>query len=109
MECKSLRDSGSEIRRFNVAYFAASVDSAETNRKFAESLQLDYPILSDPDKSIASAYGVLNDSGQYARRWTFYIDKEGKIEKIDKEVKPASSGADLVSNLESLGYSRKAE
>ena len=104
MECKSLRDSGSESRRFNVAYFAASVDTAETNKKFAESLGLDYPILSDPEKAVASAYGVLNDSGQYALRWTFYVSKEGKIEKIDQEVNPGTSGADMVSNLEALGY-----
>jgi peroxiredoxin Q/BCP len=107
MECKSLRDSGSEIRRFQVAYFAVSVDTVETNRKFAESLNLNYPILSDPEKTVASAYGVLNDSGQYARRWTFYISKEGRIEKIDREVKPATSGQDLVANLETLGYSKK--
>ena len=47
------------LRAFDVAYFAASVDDAETNKKFAESLELDYPILSDPDKKVAEAYGVL--------------------------------------------------
>jgi peroxiredoxin Q/BCP len=104
MECKSLRDSGSKIRRYEVAYFAASVDSVEQNTEFAKSLNLDYPILSDPEKGVASKFGVLNDGGEYARRWTFYISKEGKIEKIDKEVKPATSGADLVANLEALGY-----
>src|SRR5262245_40500316 len=49
-ECKSLRASGNEIRKFDVAYFAASADDAETNKKFAESLQADYPILSDPTR-----------------------------------------------------------
>lgn len=39
--------------------FAASVDQPADNEKFAESLGLDYPILSDPDKSVAKAYGVL--------------------------------------------------
>jgi len=80
------------------------VDTAETNKKFAESLDLDYPILSDPDKAVASAYGVLNESGQYAQRWTFYISKGGRIDKIDREVNPATSGADLVRNLQELGY-----
>jgi peroxiredoxin Q/BCP len=107
MECKSLRDSGSEIRKYNVAYFAASVDPAETNREFAESLSLDYPILSDPEKTVALAYGVLNDAGSYARRWTFYIGEDGRILKIDKEVKPATSGADLVRNLQTLGFPKQ--
>jgi peroxiredoxin Q/BCP len=80
------------------------VDSAETNKKFAESLNLDYPILSDSDKSVAASYGVLNDSGSYARRWTFYVGADGKIDKIDREVKPATSGADLVNHLQTLGY-----
>ena len=54
------------LRAFDVAYFAASVDDAKTNKEFAESLELDYPILSDPDKKVAEAYGVLR-SGYAAR------------------------------------------
>src|SRR5262245_6535185 len=38
-ECKSMRETGGEIRKYDVAYFTASVDPAETNKKFAESLQ----------------------------------------------------------------------
>jgi peroxiredoxin Q/BCP len=82
------------------------VDSQDTNRRFAEELRLDYPILSDPDKTVAAAYGVLNESGQYARRWTFYIDSGGTIRKIDQQVKPASSGMDIVKNLEELRIPR---
>ena len=80
------------------------MDDADTNRKFAESLDANYPILSDPEKDVAKAFGVLNDSGTYAQRWTFYIDRDGKIARIDKSVKPASSGEDLVQNLKSLGW-----
>lgn len=105
MECKSLRDSGQEIQDYDVAFFAASVDDSETNEKFAESLDLNYPILSDPDKKTAESFGVLHESGNFALRWTFYISKEGKIVKIDKEVKPASSGVDVVANLKELGFS----
>jgi peroxiredoxin Q/BCP len=47
-----------------VAYFAASIDKPETNRKFAQSLELDYPILSDPGKQVARAYGVLRAMGR---------------------------------------------
>src|SRR6187431_3229849 len=71
-QCKSLRENSESLKPLNVAYFTASVDTPELNRKFAESLKLDYPILSDPDKSVAQAYGVLSDRG-FANRWTFYI------------------------------------
>ncbi len=84
-----------------MVYFMASVDSPEDNRGFAEKNEASFPILSDPGKQTAEAYGVLGSHG-YANRWTFYIDTEGIIRRIDKDVNPASAGADLVQNLQAL-------
>lgn len=81
------------------------MDDAETNRKFAESLELDYPILSDPDKKIAEAYGVLSEKG-YAMRHTVYIGPDGKILYIDREVSPATAGQDVAARLEALGIKK---
>ena len=86
-----------------MAYFTASVDTPETNKKFAESLDLDYPILSDPDKNVAKAYGVIIGDKAYASRWTFYIGKDGKILYIDRSVSPAAHGQDVVQRLKALG------
>lgn len=79
------------------------MDTAETNKKFADSLELDYPILSDPGKEVAKAYGVIIGDKAYASRWTFYIGKDGKILYIDKQVSPASHGKDVVERLKALG------
>ena len=89
------------MRRLNVRYFAASVDSAAVNAKFAESLGIAYPILSDPTKAVARAYGVLGRSG-YASRWTFYIGADGRILDIDTKVNAASHGRDIVAKLTQL-------
>ena len=89
------------MRRFGVRYFAASVDSAGTNEKFAASLGLDYPILSDATKEVARAYGVVAPSG-FASRWTFYIGADGRILEIDKKVSAASHGGDIVARLTDL-------
>jgi len=89
------------LRPFHGRYFAASVDDPDTNRRFAESLDLDYPILSDPSKEVARAYGVLASSG-YASRWTVYIGGDGRIVHIDKQVSPASHGRDVAARLASL-------
>jgi thioredoxin-dependent peroxiredoxin len=102
-ECKSLRENGSALRPLNVAYFTASVDSPELNREFADELDLDYPILSDPSKSVAEAYGVLNSGRGVANRWTFYIDKDGIIKAIDKKVNTARAGADVAEKVKELG------
>jgi peroxiredoxin Q/BCP len=98
IECKSLAQNGDKIRKFNVAYFMASVDPVDQNKGFAEQEKADFPLLSDPSKETAKAYGVLNQNGM-ARRWTYYIGKDGKILGIDKEVKPASSAEDMVAKL----------
>ncbi len=90
-----------------MAYFAASVDAPDTNRKFAESLGLDYPILSDPGKEVARAYGVVAGDRTTASRWTFYIGKDGRILSIDQKVSPASAGADVAAKLAELGIARK--
>jgi peroxiredoxin Q/BCP len=87
----------------HVRYFAASVDSVDTNRRFAESLGLTYPILSDPTKEAARAYGVLGPSG-YASRWTFYIGADGRVLDIDRKVSPGSHGADVVARLTEPGF-----
>lgn len=84
----------------------ASVDQPEDNKGFAEKNEATFPILSDPDKDTCEEFGVLS-SGGYANRWTYYIDPEGIIRRIDKDVDPGTAGEDLVSNLEDLGVPAK--
>ena len=79
----------------------------ETNTKFAESLELDYVILSDPEKKVATAYGVVHEGREVPERWTYVIGEDGKIKHIDKKVKAASHGEDLVKQLEELEIPKK--
>lgn len=85
-----------------MTYFTASTDDAQTNKKFAESLSTDYPILSDPDKKVAEAYGVLIPGMGFANRWTFYIGPDGKILDIDRHVKAQTAGADVAAKLDAM-------
>lgn len=105
-ECTSLRDVQAGLKTMDAAVFAASVDTAETNRKFAESLGLTYPILSDPTKETAKAYGVLNAGNGMALRWTIYIGKDGKVAFIDQNVQPSSHGQAVVEQLRKMGAGR---
>jgi peroxiredoxin Q/BCP len=120
IECKSLAENGSKIKMYDVAYFMASVDSVEENTKFAkatsvtlqgrgggpstvvEKKEADFPLLSDPSKEVATKYGVLMAGPGLANRWTFYIDKTGKIAYIDKAVRPATSAEDMIAKLAEL-------
>ena len=84
----------------DVAFFGASCDTVELNTKFAEKLDLNYPLLSDTDGSVAKAYGIHN--GRFSKRVTFIIDKEGNIAEIVSKVNVRSHGKDLVAKLREL-------
>jgi thioredoxin-dependent peroxiredoxin len=104
IECKSLAEHGADIKKYDVTYFMASVDPIEGekgNKAFAEAHKADFPLLSDPTKKTAEAYGVLNAKG-FASRWTFYIAKDGTIAYIDKAVKPPTSAEDMAARLGEL-------
>lgn len=103
MQCKALRDSAREIKKFNVAYFMASVDTLEDNTAFAAEHDAGFPILADPERKMTSEYGVLGASG-FASRWTYYIDVDGTVLKIDKKTNPATAGRDLTRTMEELGF-----
>ncbi len=117
IECKSLAEHGDLIRKYQVQYFMISVDPIEKNTEFANAKSVmlngqevkkeaaDFPLLSDPTKEVATAYGVLSARG-VANRWTFYIGKDGRILAIDKTVKPATSAEDLAAKLGELNVAK---
>jgi thioredoxin-dependent peroxiredoxin len=107
IECKSLRANSKTMKDLNVAYFTASVDKPEDNKTFSDQLDLDYPILSDPDKTTAEAYGVMMTNRPFTNRWTFYIDKDGIIRAIDKNVKVATAAEDIAAKVKELGLEGK--
>jgi thioredoxin-dependent peroxiredoxin len=100
--------SGDAIRAFDVAHFAASVDTPENLARFAEKLGVDYPLLSDPTREVARAYGVVQNETSFAVRWTFYIGVDGKILFIDKAVSPTNAGQAIAQKLAELGVARRA-
>jgi peroxiredoxin Q/BCP len=108
LECKSFRDSGAVIGKFDVAYFMASVDTPEKNADFAKQEEANFPMLSDPTKKVAMAYGVVPASGTgVAKRWTFYIGPDGKIQYIEKMVNVNTAGQDLANKLAELKVKQK--
>jgi peroxiredoxin Q/BCP len=94
-----------------------SVDTPEDNKAFAEKEHADFPLLSDPAKTTAKAYGVMRtdlppERAGFASRFTFYIGPDGKILFVDRGatgrgVAVQTAGADTVKKLEELGVKKK--
>jgi thioredoxin-dependent peroxiredoxin len=106
-ECKSLREQGEMLKKFDVAYFTASTDDVKKNSEFAKSLELDYPILCDPQGKNAAMFGVLKPTGLVADRISFIIGKDGKILAVDSKDNTDNHGKDLAEQLEKLGVAKK--
>jgi len=64
-------------------------------------------VLSDPDKGVATAYGVVHEGRAYPERWTFIIDIDGTILDVMTEVDAGSHGAQIAARLAELGVKRR--
>ncbi|MEY2519045.1 MAG: thioredoxin-dependent peroxiredoxin [Verrucomicrobiota bacterium] len=70
------------------------MDSPASHAKFIAKYQLPFPLLSDPEKNIVTAYGVWVEKSMYGKKYmgaernTFVIDGRGRISAIFRKVKP---------------------
>lgn len=83
-ELETLQDNISEFQNSGVQLFAVSVDSMHTQRTFAESLGLEFSLLSDfwPHGGVAQQYGCFNEVAGVAQRATFFVDPSRKVREI---------------------------
>lgn len=106
-ECKSMKESGALLKKFKVAYFTASTDTVEKNADFAKELELDYPILCDPQGKNAKLFGVHQEARNVASRVTFVIGADGKLLAVIDKVATETHGEDLAKLLEELKVAKK--
>jgi thioredoxin-dependent peroxiredoxin len=107
IECKSLAEKGHLIREYDVTYFMASVDTFEDNAAFAAEQEADFPLLSDPTREAAAAYGVLSHPAGFAKRQTFFIGVDGRIAAVNRSVNPTTAAEDIAATLGELGIARR--
>jgi peroxiredoxin len=60
------------------------VDSAPSNKRFAEDLKLTFPLLSDFKRTVSEQYGILDSQRGTAMRTTYVVDKQGIIRHIEQ-------------------------
>ncbi len=70
-----------EFKKINAEILGVSVDPVEMHKEWVDELGgLDYPLLSDPDRKVSAAYGVLNPKEQVAIRASFIIGPDSVIQ-----------------------------
>ena len=84
--------------------YGVSLDSVVELAAFAEAQELAFPLLSDPDGSVAVKYGVLMEGRPFAKRVTFVLDDRGVLRLVDDKVDVMKHGADLAARIEKLKH-----
>ena len=80
-------------------------DDVASHESFRADYELPFTLLADPDHKVAEAYGVWSEKSRYGRtymgivRSTFVIAPDGTIEKVMRNVKPATHADDVLAVL----------
>jgi peroxiredoxin Q/BCP len=81
------RDLKSEFEEVGAQRVGISADKVEKQHEFSQKHSFDFPLLSDPDKAVAAAFGVKRGIGPN-KRTTFVIDRDGTVlDVISSELK----------------------
>ena len=86
----------------------ANTDTIESHRKFREKYDLPYPLIADPDHSIAESYGVWQKKSMFGKKYmgiartTFIIDPAGRIAQVFEKVNPLGHAGDVAKAIEAL-------
>jgi peroxiredoxin Q/BCP len=93
-QASGIRDAWGDFDKAGVALFGVSPDSVESHVKFREKVALPFPLLADPDHSMAEDYGVWVEKTNYGKtymgieRSAFVIDADGNLAAAKRRIKP---------------------
>src|SRR5262249_36762604 len=87
IESCGFRDVVDKFAALDTVVIGISTDKLEDQQKFTDKEHLNFPLIADSGKEATKAYGALSPRGM-ASRYTFVIDKQGKIRKVYTTVSP---------------------
>lgn len=99
------RDSLAQLNEAGLDVIGISPDKPEKLAKFRERDAVNFPLLSDPDKTTLTAYGAFGEKKLYGKivegviRSTFVVDEKGKIDVAQYNVKATGHVAKLRRDL----------
>ncbi len=115
----AFRDDKAKFDELNAIVVGISGDKVENLKYFKEAHNLNFPLLADPDGSIAKKYGVqIKEGGSIVRniggtditlergvtasRWTYIIDKNSKVVYKNTEVNAEEDSKQTIEIIEDL-------
>lgn len=108
-EACMIRDAFPRFEQVHAHVFGISADSVESHKKFHDSYELPFPLLSDSGKEMISQYGawgekkMMGKSYMGIKRMSVLIDPEGHVKKIYEQVKPEVHAEEVLADLKEFG------
>jgi thioredoxin-dependent peroxiredoxin len=113
-QAHAIRDVWGDFDRAGVTLFGVSPDTAESHRRFREKHGLPFPLLADPDHSVAEAYGTWVEKTNYGKtywgveRSAFVIDADGNLVAAKRRIKPEDTPGWALAEVGKLAGSKPA-
>jgi thioredoxin-dependent peroxiredoxin len=104
-EACGFRDVYSDFEEANAQVFGISTDDAKAHSKFSAKFNLPFPLLTDADGKVSTAYesyGLKKFMGKEymgISRNSFLIGPNGAIEKIYRKVKPENHALEVLADV----------
>lgn len=92
-EACAFRDGIAQIKKKGAVVLGVSADSIGSHEKFKQKFDLNFPLLSDPDKKLIQSYGAWKEKSMYGKKYmgiertTVIIDEQGKVARLFPKVK----------------------
>ena len=111
-EACSFQEHLSRLASHNAVVLGVSRDGAASHQRFAKKYHLAFPLLSDPQASVCSAYGAYKQKSMYGRtfwgieRTTVIIDEAGRIAQIFPNVRVEGHTQDVLQALREISITK---
>ena len=102
------RDNLHDLNGAGLDVVGISPDKPEKLAKFRDAEGLTFPLLSDPERKVLTAYGAFGEKKMYGKtvqgviRSTFLVDEKGKIAVAQYNVKAAHTTTNIQKILEQV-------
>lgn len=108
VEACDFRDNMHRLTSVGAVVIGVSPDSATSHQKFRGKYDLNFTLVSDPDKEICRTYGVWAEKSMYGRKYmgvertTFIIDPSGTIRRVFQKVRVKGHVDEVMKTLHQL-------
>jgi peroxiredoxin Q/BCP len=97
-----------QLGKIGLEVIGVSPDPMKPIEKFAEKYKLTFPLASDEDQKVATAYGTWVEKSMYGKtymgmeRSSFLVGPDGVVRKVWRKVKPEAHAAEVMEAAKTL-------